>query len=74
MYYTNTYCGSITGHGTVLGSLYKKATLPNSEFSAPIKIIIKYILKRGFVDGEQYSQPLSNGVGYFWAAVFNPNL
>ena len=58
----------------MLGSLYRKAILPNSEFSAPIKILVKYILKRGFVDGEQYSQPLSNGVGEFWAAVFNPNL
>ena len=58
----------------MLGSLYRKAIIPNSEFSAPIKIIIKYILKMGFVGGEQYSQPLSNGVGEFWAAVFNASL
>ena len=58
----------------MLGSLYRKAILPNSEFSAPIKIIIKYILKRGFVGGEQYSQLSSNGVGEFWAAVFNASL
>lgn len=74
MYYTNTYCGSTTGQGTVLGSLYRKAILPNSEFSAPIKIIIKYILKRGLLMVSNISQPLSNGVGDFWAAVFNPNL
>ena len=56
----NTYCGFITRQGTVLGSLHGKAILPTSEFSAPIKIIIKYILKRGFVDGEQYSHQYSH--------------